>query len=547
MKLFLHRNIILENHSVPTDKQPIDEIDDIANSISDNIAKEVRIPKDVLDSFQIKDTLNPDIWTNDTLNPQVRTKLNKIAVDFFKKLNLPAEVKMKDIIFTGSLANYNWSKFSDIDIHIVLDFSQLEGGEQFKEDFFYAQKSLWNQEHDITIHNYPIELYVQDVKAKLTATAVYSVKNNKWILKPKREDFKVNKSVIKNKADKFIGTLKDIKKSYEQNDYQDVVDKVELIKDKIKKYRTAGLEKGGEFSIENMVFKVLRRTPFMDILDSYKAKAYDTLMSVKETMTESRKLIKQRLDEISYGSMYATKSDLARTMARVTNAYQFVQSRPKPELVNYWNVITHNPIEQGFIASAVVDIRGDVQIRTYNAAAGDVRQNRFDLRGEDSEHLVLPISAHPGIDHPNSKQRTGYAVTKGGINNPTPVGQGDFGSPASDAQIKAYFKYGEVIIDFVKSKMEEKTKSYTDGSGAEVSAQAMANNPALQKKKTKKDLEMELGRRITDAQFQTYLDTNEKPEGKGVTSMDADKAAEFEKRQADAIARRNQAMARRNK
>jgi predicted nucleotidyltransferase len=234
MKLFLHRNIILENHSVPTDKQPIDEIDDIANSISDNIAKEVRIPKDVLDSFQIKDALNPDIWTNDTLNPQVRTKLNKIATDFFKKLNLPAEVKMKDIIFTGSLANYNWSKFSDIDVHIVLDFSQLEGGEQFKEDFFYAQKALWNQEHDITIHNYPIELYVQDVKAKLTATAVYSVKNNKWILKPKREDFKVNKSVIKNKADKFIATLKDIKKSYEENDFQAVVDKVEVIKDKIK-------------------------------------------------------------------------------------------------------------------------------------------------------------------------------------------------------------------------------------------------------------------------------------------------------------------------
>ena len=95
--------------------------------------------------------------------------------------------------------------------------------------------------------------------------------------------------------------------------------------------------------------------------------------------------------------------------------------------------------------------------------------------------------------------------------------------------------------------MEEKTKSYTDGSGAEVSAQAMANNPALQKKKTKKDLEMELGRRITDAQFQSYLDTNEKPEGRKVTSIEPDKAAEFEKRQADAIARRNQAMARRNK
>ena len=193
-----------------------------------------------------------------------------------------AEVKLKDIIFTGSLANFNWSNFSDIDLHLVLDFTQIKAEEKFKEDFFYSQKALWNQNHDITIYNYPIELYVQDIKAKLIATAVYSVKNNKWILKPKKETLKVNKKLVKQKATRFIDKLKDIKKDFQDNNLQSVLDKVTILKDKIKKYRTSGLESEGEYAIENIVFKTLRRTPFMDVLDSYKAKAYDKLMSIKE-------------------------------------------------------------------------------------------------------------------------------------------------------------------------------------------------------------------------------------------------------------------------
>ena len=294
MILFLTENKNIENYSVPSTKQSIDEIDDISNSISDNISKEIKIPADVLNSFAIKSELNPKIWDGNKLKPIVRTKLVKIANDFFKELKLPDNIKMVDIIFTGSLANFNWSKFSDIDLHIVLDFDEINGDPQFKEDFFYAQKSLWNQAHDITVYEYPVELYAQDRKAKLVATAIYSVKNDKWVLEPKREEFKVNKKVIKQKADRFIDRLKDIKKDYEDGELQSVVDKVKSLKDKIKNYRTGGLEDGGEYSIENLVFKTLRRTPFMDILDSYKAKAYDKLMSVKESVY-SKQTIKETL------------------------------------------------------------------------------------------------------------------------------------------------------------------------------------------------------------------------------------------------------------
>lgn len=284
MKLFLHIDpkTISESHTAHPQKVHLDEIDALADTLEANMGKEVRVPKDVLDSFKIKDSLNHDIWSNDKLNPEVRTKLIQMATDFFKELELPETVKIKDIIFTGSLANFNWSKFSDIDLHIVLDFKDFDTDSKFVEDFFYAQKSIWNQEHDITVYGYPVELYVQDINAKLVATAVYSVLNDKWLKKPTRESFNLDKKAIKSKADAFIEQLRDIKKAYEEKDYQTVVDKVKTVKDKIKKMRNAGLERGGEFSLENLVFKTLRRTPFMDILDSYKAKAYDNLMSVAE-------------------------------------------------------------------------------------------------------------------------------------------------------------------------------------------------------------------------------------------------------------------------
>lgn len=273
-------------------QQVLDEIDGLADSISANMDKEIKIPKDVLNSFKIKDHLNPEIWIKNHLDNKVRIKLIKIANDFIKDLDLPKEVIIADIIFTGSLANYNWSKYSDIDLHVVIDYNQFDTDPIMVDEYFYALKAIWNSEHDIKIFNYPVELYVQNINHKLVASAVYSVLQSKWIKKPKQYEFDIDKIAIKNKADAFIYQLRDIKQDYADHQYQTVVDKVTRLKGKIKRMRNAGLEKGGEYSQENIVFKVLRRTPFLDILDSFKHKSYDKLMSLSEiqSINESNKL-----------------------------------------------------------------------------------------------------------------------------------------------------------------------------------------------------------------------------------------------------------------
>lgn len=280
-------DLIVENNHPLIPPTQIDEIDEMEKSIDINLNKDVTIPKDVLNSFNLKQTLNPEIWTKDQLNPKIKANLLKIAKDFMKAIELPTGAKVKDIIFTGSLANYNWSKFSDIDLHVVVDFNQFDADPKILDSLFYAQKTIWNQEHNIEVYGYPLEVYVQDANAELVATAVYSVLHDKWVRKPQYEAFSLDKSAVKAKANKFIYQLKDIRQDYKDKNYQSVVDKVTYLKDKIKQIRNAGLERGGEFSLENLVFKVLRRIPFMDQLDSFKAKAYDSLVSVAEHINEA--------------------------------------------------------------------------------------------------------------------------------------------------------------------------------------------------------------------------------------------------------------------
>ena len=282
MKLFFKKNIIIENYNLTPASEKLDELDEAANALGTTITQDLKIPKEVFDSFKLKPTLNPELWEREVLRKDIREQLMLIAQEFFDGLNAPENLVIKDVIFTGSLANYNWSKYSDIDLHVIVDFETVNTKEEFIKQLFDSYKNLWNNNHDITIKGYDVELYLQDIRETLSDNAVYSVKRNKWLLKPEKEKFNLNRNIIKKKALTFIDKLKDIKKIYAEADYQKALDKSQELKDKIKKYRKSGLESGGEFSLENLVFKVLRRTPFMDVLNDINSKSYDQIMSIQE-------------------------------------------------------------------------------------------------------------------------------------------------------------------------------------------------------------------------------------------------------------------------
>ena len=278
-----YKSKILEN--VDVIRRPIfhfTESDNMYESAMEGLDLELKVPSGVFKSFKMQDELCPKMWTHEQLKPEIRKKIFKIGVDFFTNLELPAEIKLKDIWLVGSLANYNWSNYSDIDIHILVDFSDFNEDEELIKKFFEAQKNLYNTKHEIKIAGHDVEVYVQDKDEKIHAGGIYSIPKDIWLRKPKRINLFLDKKLIKRKVDKIFNVFRNIEKSYKAEKYKDVITKIDALKDQIKKMRQSGLEKGGEYSVENIVFKILRRTDFMEALTIYKNKAYDKTVSIDE-------------------------------------------------------------------------------------------------------------------------------------------------------------------------------------------------------------------------------------------------------------------------
>ena len=151
-----------------------------------------------IDSFKIHDELDPQIWNNEKIDPEIRKKLIKIANDFID--GLPIKVNVQDITLTGSLANFNWSKYSDVDLHIIVDFGLIDENEELVKGFFDGQRMRWNDIHDITIKDYDVEIYVENSGEDHKSTGVYSVMNDEWIKHPQYIEQTIDFETAKKKA-----------------------------------------------------------------------------------------------------------------------------------------------------------------------------------------------------------------------------------------------------------------------------------------------------------------------------------------------------------
>ena len=222
-------------------------------------------------SFHLKDELNPKVWDGEKMKSEIREQLLTISQDFYNSTDLDASIK--DVILTGSLSNYNWSeKYSDYDLHILIDFKDVNEDEELVKKFVDAVKNLWNKQYDITIEGYEVEVYIQDVKEIHKSSGVYSVLNDRWSVKPTKADFEPDELKIREKAKTVMMLVDDLEEEVDKDDHDEFVKKVKKVWDKIKRYRKSGLEsEGGEFSTGNLVFKLLRRNGYIGkILDMRK-------------------------------------------------------------------------------------------------------------------------------------------------------------------------------------------------------------------------------------------------------------------------------------
>ena len=195
------------------------------------------------------DELNTALFAEDRLMPEVRIQLRKIADQFIRFVAVPLDVK--DIVFTGSNASYHYTQHSDIDLHVIV---KLKGGASMRaymRQLFDAKKSLWNQMHDIHIRGYEVELYIEPTEEPAVSSGVYSVMNDSWVKHPKKENPTLDDISVRSKYRQYKN---EIDAAVKTND----VSEIDALMTELREMRSSGLAKGGEYSVENIVYKLLR-------------------------------------------------------------------------------------------------------------------------------------------------------------------------------------------------------------------------------------------------------------------------------------------------
>lgn len=258
--------------------------------LKENFEDEVESSEIDLSSFKKKNDLAPNIWDDeDTLNSKVRLRLLDVADDFWNFVEL-SWVKPKGIILTGSICNYNWSHYSDIDLHLVVDFKEVDEKTEFVRDYFDSKKNEWNESHSgLKIYDFNIEVYVQDVNDDMESSGVYDLEENKWIEKPSSSSIKpigLEKYDIKDKAAEIMTIVDNMYDDLNSTDDSHKIEKIgedaKYLWSKLKQMRKDSLRKEGESGLGNIVWKYLRRVDYLDKIWRLSNIVYDKVNSITE-------------------------------------------------------------------------------------------------------------------------------------------------------------------------------------------------------------------------------------------------------------------------
>jgi len=249
-----------------------------------------------LDKIQVHDELDPELWDDFFIRSNIRKSLLRIAAEFL--INLGVDALPTDITLTGSTANFNYTSQSDIDLHVVFDFISIDEDIKLVREMLMAKKSLWNLRHDIKIKNHPVEIYPQDINDAHHSTGVYSLLNNIWIVRPEIDDAAIDVAAVEEKVQAWVKIIEDVLGRRDRLMY------VVPLREKLANMRKIGLSEMGENSVENLTFKVLRRTGHLDRLAQAQQEDRDAALSiaqegyiVKISRGELMKVLREELSE----------------------------------------------------------------------------------------------------------------------------------------------------------------------------------------------------------------------------------------------------------
>ena len=361
------------------------------------------------EKFEIHDTLNPKLWFNNKLKDDVKQKIVQIVEQFVSTCDVPLHIV--DVHIVGSQASYNYTQYSDLDVHIISNFELVDCSKEILQVAYNSVKTKFNSDYDITIKDIDVELYVEDVKSSVTSNGIYSLYEDSWIKFPKKLTNVPNVDV----SDEVSLWTTKINNAISSNDSE----RIEKIIDDLYLERQSSLYSDGEYGKGNQLFKEIRNLGLLDRLkDSYKSSRS------KELSLESL----QMLHEDSRSSLLAKskKSD---------KGFQRFKKRVKSRVANsvkQYNSIDMNKLFKKDILTVDIQVKGETDTYTVKISFGGFCELLQDqIKKQDGKldfkavtrALILGFNKDDVFIHcscPDATYRMNYWQTKNGITSGEP-------------------------------------------------------------------------------------------------------------------------------
>jgi hypothetical protein len=220
--------------------------------------------RDLKLTLRYHNTLNPKFWVGEAIKPEVREALLRIAEEWAEFANIPNSAII-DVILVGGNANYNYTKYSDLDLHLLVNKQDIADCPDLIDDYLRDKKQLWSLTHDIKIYGHDVELYAQDRTDPIpSGQGVFSLMNSLWIRRPVYQEVNLSDPGIAKKVQQYMEKI-----DFLIDNKADDRDAFEKLKEKLREMRASAIQRGGEFAVENLVFKELRNRGYLDKLSDH--------------------------------------------------------------------------------------------------------------------------------------------------------------------------------------------------------------------------------------------------------------------------------------
>ena len=221
-------------------------------------AKDYRNQLDESLSLKFRTKLNPTFWKDNTLKSEIRDALLKFANAYAEYVDIDNKI-IKDVLLLGGNAGYNYTRFSDLDVHLVVDLKDLPNCDsEFIDDYYKDKKTLWVLTHNVKIYGSDVEPYIEQPGiTRKKSQGVYSLLKNKWIQEPQKFEGGLDQKELEKKVQNLKDRIDILLQSNNEVGLKEVVKK-------LKTSRQSSLDAYGEYGFENLVFKELRNSGYID-------------------------------------------------------------------------------------------------------------------------------------------------------------------------------------------------------------------------------------------------------------------------------------------